>query len=206
MIIGAAIYSDDKRRVLGYGAGLVLRDPSQNLFTASKISDHDDAEDRLSLWLARKIAEIKTHIDGSPLVVTGGYTYPLLDPWLPEVTVKADEESDVYVHAYRQSRAALYGVSLSSSTILVGNPVSSKRAQYLHMQAKESGYTEMGIRLLLSEYGIVSTKEVTTHIFRSVLMKVQSSVLAQRYNKNAPPSPFSDSPSDKGTSEYAQTQ
>ena len=83
----------------------------------------------------------------------------------------------------REARAACWGVSLNEYAFIPGLPVESKKAQKLHIIAKKSGFTPGALRLFLSEYGMISTKEVTNAIYDRVRRRLQSNSIADLYNQ-----------------------
>jgi len=97
-----------------------------------------------------------------------------------------DPSSELYEVANRAARARLWGAELSTP-ITVAEEVSSDRAQLIHIAAKESGYTEAGLRHMLAEYGAVSATEVTKDHFNRVLKKARSEALATVYNDKVDP-------------------
>lgn len=63
-----------------------------------------------------------------------------------------------------------------------GGPISEGRQKAFWMSAREHGFTEVGARRLLAEYGVVSAKDLSKRIWKPVYKKINSSALAEVYN------------------------
>jgi len=84
---------------------------------------------------------------------------------------------------HQEARAACWGVTLNENAFVPGMPVENEKAQKLHVIAKRSGFEEGALRLFLSEYGLISTKEVTHSIYDRVRRRLQSTEMANLYNR-----------------------
>lgn len=88
------------------------------------------------------------------------------------------------VKADKLAKAEMAGVELTDHTY-TGQPITSSEIRRLWQCAQNSGYLEEGVRFILGEYGIVSTKDITTGIYSEIMSKLQSKTLAKMYNAKA---------------------
>lgn len=177
MTLAISAYSDPKNRVEGTGVGVVLDRPNGDMLTHGY---------RTSTRGRGAAARVLPKLE--KLVERTGPVHAVCDEelsWLfytiDHSVLETSPENPVYRRAQKGARARLYGVKLKRA-VLVGDTISNKRAQLIHVAAKKSGYTERAIRKMLAEYGLVSTSEVTTDIFRTVISKARSKTLASLYN------------------------
>jgi hypothetical protein len=63
-----------------------------------------------------------------------------------------------------------------------GGAISEGRQRAFWMSARDNGFTEVGARRLLAEYGIVSVKDASPRIWKAIYKKINSSALAEVYN------------------------
>jgi hypothetical protein len=102
----------------------------------------------------------------------------------------SDEETDgdfnnqkILTELKSKARAAAWSLRLNPQAFVPGPSVSTEKAQSLHRRAYRNGFTEGGIRLLLSEYGLISTKEVTSAIYDKLRNRFSSEAVAKIYNE-----------------------
>lgn len=82
-----------------------------------------------------------------------------------------------------KARAAAWGVRLNASSFVPGPSISTQKAQGLHKRASRNGFSEGALRLLLSEYGLISTGGVTSAIYDDLVNRLSSETVAKIYNE-----------------------
>jgi ribonuclease HI len=82
------------------------------------------------------------------------------------------------------ARARMIGTELVEGAYS-GDPILKKEIARLWATAHEAGYLEEGMRMMMGEYGIVSTKDITSGIYDEILNKASSKVLAKMFNGRA---------------------
>lgn len=83
----------------------------------------------------------------------------------------------------QQARAAAWNVRLNENAFVPGASVSTEKAQTLHQVASQSGFSRGALRLFLSEYGMISTKEVTQPVYKRIRKRLSSDTVAEIYNE-----------------------
>lgn len=179
MTLALSTFSDPSRGVMGTGVGLLLNQEEGALthgYRTQKMGRESVAR------IIPKIEQIVEKIGPTRIVCDEDLAWAFYT--IPHTVVEAGSNSRLRKMAQKLARAKLYGVELKKA-VLIGDEISNKRAQLIHITAKKSGYSELGIRKMLAEYGLVSTKEVTTDIFQAVISKARSKTLAKLYNDKA---------------------
>lgn len=78
--------------------------------------------------------------------------------------------------AYRQSD------NTSIHIMADGNKITQNQVKRLWIIARENGYCEEGVRAVLAEYGLESSKSVTTPVYEEIVDKLSSRALSRIYN------------------------
>ena len=88
------------------------------------------------------------------------------------------------IRADRLARSALFEIDLADD-LYPGELLSEGQARRLHAIRRSKGYTKPGFTLLLGEFGLISTNDITQSIYDEVVNMADSAVLAEKYNQMA---------------------